>query len=212
MSTRPLLSARTAAAISLARRFIGWVAGRLFAYLYVNSAFWAKARSVTPASATTAAVPRRRVRRAMAMVLSWGGVGDVGGYRLSRRRSAGRAHVPAQRGQAHPGGIEPAIDGQHLAIDETGLIAAQKAHGPGHLLNRPVAPQRNGVVVVAAQGNAVHQLGHFGFHRPGGDRVDAHPDIAKLHGVLPGQMDQRGLAGSIGHAQGAGAQAGDRGN
>src|SRR6218665_2237759 len=79
MSTRPLLSARTAAAISLARRFIGWGTGRLFAYLYVNSAFWAKARSMTPGSATTAAVLRRRVRRAVAMVLSWRGLGGGGG-------------------------------------------------------------------------------------------------------------------------------------
>ncbi len=33
MSTRPLVSARMASAISLARRFIGCVTGRLFAYL-----------------------------------------------------------------------------------------------------------------------------------------------------------------------------------
>src|SRR6218665_632460 len=72
MSARPLLSARTAAAISLARRFIGWVAGRLFAYLYVNSGFWAKARSMTPGRAATAAVLRRGARPALAMVLSWG--------------------------------------------------------------------------------------------------------------------------------------------
>src|ERR1700748_1447015 len=42
MSTRPLVSARIASAISLARRFIGCETGRVFADLYVNSALCAE--------------------------------------------------------------------------------------------------------------------------------------------------------------------------
>src|ERR1700712_708145 len=68
MSTRPLVSARMASAISLARRFIGCVTGRLFAYLYVNSAFWANAPIV--GRANVLAAPARILRRVICMSLS----------------------------------------------------------------------------------------------------------------------------------------------
>src|SRR5437868_8444477 len=65
MSTRPLVSARIASAISLARRFIGCVTGRLFAYLYVNSAFCANAP--IEGSARPVAAPARIWRRVSCM-------------------------------------------------------------------------------------------------------------------------------------------------
>src|ERR1700748_868904 len=68
MSTRPLVSARIASAISLARVFIGCETGRLFAYLYVNSAFCAKAPMV--GSASVPAAPARIWRRVICMWLS----------------------------------------------------------------------------------------------------------------------------------------------
>src|SRR4051812_30576985 len=68
MSTRPLVSARIASAISLARRFIGCVTGRLFAYLYVNSAFCANAP--IEGSARPVAAPARMWRRVSCMRLS----------------------------------------------------------------------------------------------------------------------------------------------
>src|SRR4051812_15391240 len=68
MSTRPLVSARIASAISLARVFIGWVTGRLLAYLYVNSAFWANAPSAGRPS-VPAAAPARIWRRVISMDL-----------------------------------------------------------------------------------------------------------------------------------------------
>src|SRR3954467_1749231 len=53
-SNRPLVSALIAAAISLARAFMGWPSGRLLAYLYVNSAVWARATSGAPMPPITA--------------------------------------------------------------------------------------------------------------------------------------------------------------
>src|ERR1700712_3456628 len=99
MSTRPLVSARMASAISLARRFIGCVTGRLFAYLYVNSAFCANAPIV--GSARVPAAPARIWRREICMSClrcnrwfsscgapSWGAA-EIG-FRDDCERSGGR--------------------------------------------------------------------------------------------------------------------------
>src|SRR4029077_18868588 len=53
-SKRPLVSALIAAAISVARAFIGWESGRLLAYLYVNSAACARATTGAPTPERTA--------------------------------------------------------------------------------------------------------------------------------------------------------------
>ena len=79
-----------------------------------------------------------------------------------------------------------------------------------HLLGRAVAAQRDRVLVVGADRHAVHELGHLGLDRPRADRVDADADVAELHRELLGQVQQRGLAGAVGHAQRARAQARDR--
>src|SRR5947209_20255434 len=64
-SNRPLVSDLIAAAISLARAFIGWESGRLLAYLYVNSAAWARTTTGAPIppSSADAADALSRVRR-----------------------------------------------------------------------------------------------------------------------------------------------------
>src|SRR5437879_8073593 len=71
-SNRPLVSALIAAAISLARAFMGWPSGRLLAYLYVNSAVWARATSGVPMPPKTAdaADALRSVRREKLIVFS----------------------------------------------------------------------------------------------------------------------------------------------
>jgi hypothetical protein len=58
----------------------------------------------------------------------------------------------------------------------------------------------------------VHLLRHLGLDRAGRDRVDADAGVAVFHRLLFGQVDQRGLGRAVGHAQGAGAQAGDGGD
>ena len=55
----------------------------------------------------------------------------------------------------------------------------------------------------------MHELGHLGIHRPRRNDVDADARVAQFDGLLLAQVDQRALAGAIGHAQGAGAQARD---
>ena len=63
-SRRPSVSALMAAAISRARTFIGWVSGRLFAYLYVHCGFWARAMLGAPTRrAAPAADPSASKRR-----------------------------------------------------------------------------------------------------------------------------------------------------
>ncbi|MGY4332919.1 hypothetical protein ACVWWG_007336 [Bradyrhizobium sp. LB7.2] len=70
-SNLPLVSALIAAAISLARTFIGWVSGRLLAYLKVNSALWARATwgAPMPPRTAVAAEALRSVRREKLMGL-----------------------------------------------------------------------------------------------------------------------------------------------
>src|SRR5215831_8381264 len=64
-SNLPLVSALMAAAISLARAFIGCASGRLLAYLYENSAVWARATygAPTPDSIADAAEALSSARR-----------------------------------------------------------------------------------------------------------------------------------------------------
>src|SRR5262245_38317763 len=66
-SNLPLVSVLMAAAISLAHTFIGWLSGRLLAYLYVNSADCARATmgAPMPPSAALATVALSTVRREM---------------------------------------------------------------------------------------------------------------------------------------------------
>ena len=123
---------------------------------------------------------------------------------------AGGRGVAAQRGQADARGVEAAVHRQELAVDEAGVVAAQEADRAGHLLGRAVAAQRDRVLVVGADRHAVHELGHLGLDRARADRVDADADVAELDRQLLGQVQQRRLAGAVGHAQRAGAQARDR--
>src|SRR5262249_16208776 len=64
-SNLPRVSLLIAAAISLARMFSGWVSGRLLAYLYENSAVWARATwgAPIPPKTAVAAEALRSVRR-----------------------------------------------------------------------------------------------------------------------------------------------------
>jgi len=64
-SNLPSVSALMAAAISLARMLSGWLSGRLLAYLYENSAVWARATkgAPIPPSAAPATVALSTVRR-----------------------------------------------------------------------------------------------------------------------------------------------------
>ena len=73
-SKRPLVSVLIASAISLARAFMGWESGRLLAYLYENSALWARAThgAPTPPTITEAAEAFNKARREKLIFLSLG--------------------------------------------------------------------------------------------------------------------------------------------
>ena len=61
-----------------------------------------------------------------------------------------------KRGQAHTRRIKTAIHRNHLTIDKTGAVAAQKAHRIGHFFQRAVAALGNRVVVICANGGGVN--------------------------------------------------------
>src|SRR5690348_7224767 len=102
-SKRPLVSALIAAAISLARTFIGWESGRLLAYLYEKSAALARTTMGAPRPPRTAeaAEPFNKVRREKLILFSlsflcepqsndgaaWWDQADPGDERLLQRAS-----------------------------------------------------------------------------------------------------------------------------
>ncbi len=113
----------------------------------------------------------------------------------------------AQRGQTHTGGVETTVHTKNLTVHIRSRGTAKKAGNRRNLIRAAIAVKRDGIVVVRADGRAVNQLGHLGFNRARGDGVHANTDTSQLHRLLFGQMNKCCLAGAVGNAQRAGAQA-----
>ena len=118
----------------------------------------------------------------------------------------------AQSGQADTRGIKPTVYRDGLAVDVTGFTAAQKGHCVGYLLCAAIAVHGDRVVIVFEDGLAVNQFGHFCGHRPRRDTVHTDACISQFCCLLFGQVDDGRFAGAVGHPQGAGSQARDRGD
>src|SRR5690242_715030 len=81
--------------------------------------------------------------------------------------------LTAQGRQPNAGRIEPAINGQNLSGDVACAITAQKKDGLGQFLFKPVAVERDRIVIVGADFRGVHGFRHRCVNRSGRDAVDA---------------------------------------
>src|ERR1700731_2550641 len=116
---------------------------------------------------------------------------------LSRRLSG----LPGDDGH----GGTTAVDVQHDAVDEAGLVAGKVDRGVRDLL-RPAHPAGRGAVHIRL--GRVHLPGHLLEHHARRDGVDADPLRPELGGPGPRQGLHRALGGAVQRAA-AGAQAGD---
>src|ERR1043165_2899954 len=70
--------------------------------------------------------------------------------------------LAAQGRQPDAGGIETAVDSEHLAGDVARAVAAEEEDGLGQLLFKAVTIERYRIVVIGADLRRVHGLGHRG--------------------------------------------------
>lgn len=117
------------------------------------------------------------------------------------RKRSPVSFLATQRRQSNARGIKSAVDRQDLTSDVACAVAAQKEDGLCQFFFKAITVERNGVVIIGADGRRVHGLGHGGIDRPRRHAIDTDAERGEFHRELLGQMRQAGLAGAVGRAQ-----------